>query len=93
MHQNSIQSLETDNKIIYTDGEIELKLSDHKDTIWANINNIAALFSIDRSVVSKHIKNIFKDNELDEKWYVQILHTPQNNFPSTLLNTTLNTAQ
>ncbi|XPV67442.1 MAG: RhuM family protein [Halarcobacter sp.] len=53
--------------VVYKNGEIELKISANKDTIWASINDIAKVFDIDRSVVSKHIKNIFKDNELDEK--------------------------
>lgn len=52
--------------VVYENGEIELKISADKDTIWASINDIAKVFDIDRSVVSKHIKNIFKDNELDE---------------------------
>ena len=55
------------NIVVYENGEIELKISTDKDTIWASINDIAKVFDIDRSVVSKHIKNIFKDNELDEK--------------------------
>ena len=49
--------------VVYENGEIELKISADKDTIWASINDIAKVFDIDRSVVSKHIKNIFKDNE------------------------------
>ncbi|MEA3352525.1 MAG: RhuM family protein [Campylobacterota bacterium] len=53
--------------VVYENGEIELKVSDRKDTLWASINDIAKVFDIDRSVVSRHIKNIFKDNELDEK--------------------------
>lgn len=55
------------NIVVYENGEIELKISADKDTIWASINDIAKVFDIDRSVVSKHIKNIFKDKELDEK--------------------------
>ncbi len=53
--------------VIYENGEIELKVSSLKDTIWASTNDIAKVFEIDRSVVSRHIKNIFKDKELDEK--------------------------
>ncbi len=53
--------------VVYESGEIELKVSIEKDTLWASINDIAKVFNIDRSVVSRHIKNIFKDNELDEK--------------------------
>ncbi|RLA79328.1 MAG: hypothetical protein DRG78_13165 [Epsilonproteobacteria bacterium] len=55
------------NTVIYDNGEIELKVSDDKDTIWASINDITKVFDIDRSVVSRHIKNIFKDKELDEE--------------------------
>jgi hypothetical protein len=53
------------NMIIYNNGEIELDVSVDKETVWASTNDIASLFVIDRSVVSKHIKNIFKDKELD----------------------------
>ena len=59
-----------ENKIVvYENGELEIKISlDNKnETIWANIKEIAQIFGIDRSVVSRHIKNIFKDGELDEK--------------------------
>ena len=49
------------------DGEIELKSDSKIDTIWANKAQIAQIFGIDRSVVSRHIKNIFTDKELDEK--------------------------
>jgi hypothetical protein len=55
------------NVVLYNDGEIELKVSSKKDTIWASTNDIAIVFDIDRSVVSRHIRNIFKDKELDEK--------------------------
>ncbi len=53
--------------IVYDNGEIELKVSADSETIWANTKEIADIFNVDRSVVSRHIKNIFKDHELDEK--------------------------
>lgn len=55
--------------VVYENGEVEIKVSinNQNETIWANIKEIAQLFNIDRSVVSRHIKNIFKDGELDEK--------------------------
>jgi len=55
------------NIIVYENGELELKISEDKDTIWATVKDITQIFEIDRSVVSRHIKNIFKDKELDEK--------------------------
>ena len=66
--------MEMNQIVVYSSGEIELKVSEENQTIWANIQDIAKIFEIDRSVVSRHIKSIFKDKELDEKVYVQILH-------------------
>jgi len=59
--KNSIEIYQSDS------GEITLKGDMNNETIWANQNDMAKLFSIDRTVVSRHIKNIFKDDELDEK--------------------------
>jgi hypothetical protein len=36
------------------------------ETIWASQKNLAAIFSIDRSVITKHLQNIFSEKELDE---------------------------
>lgn len=52
-------------------GSIELKAD--AETVWAAKKQIAELFNIDRSVVSRHIKNIFKDDELDEKVVLTLL--------------------
>ncbi len=46
-------------------GAIELKADKITDTIWANQSNIADIFNIERSVATKHIRNILKDKELD----------------------------
>ena len=48
-------------------GQIEFKSDFENETIWANQKQIAELFEIDRTVVSRHIKNIFKDGELDKE--------------------------
>ena len=48
-------------------GAIELRQDFDRETFWANKKQIAAIFDVHRSVVSKHIKNIFQDKELDEK--------------------------
>ena len=54
------------NTVIYQakNGALELQTDIAKDTIWANLKQIAALFDRDKSVISRHIKNIFKDEEL-----------------------------
>ena len=55
--------------IIYQakNGAIEFRGDFKHDTIWGTQKQIAEVFDIDRSVVTKHIRNIFKDKELDKK--------------------------
>lgn len=54
------------NIIIYQapNGAIEFKGDFRKETIWGNLDQIASLFGRDKSVISRHIKNIFKEKEL-----------------------------
>jgi prophage maintenance system killer protein len=42
---------------------IEVRLVD--ESVWLNINQIAVLFERDKSVISRHLSNIFKEGELD----------------------------
>jgi len=46
------------------DGAIELSVDAGKETIWANLDQISEVFGRDKSVISRHIKNIFKNAEL-----------------------------
>lgn len=48
-------------------GGIELRGDYKKDTIWASQQQIADIFNVERSVITKHVRNILKDKELDEK--------------------------
>ena len=54
--------------IIYKDGELELpvEVTPDKETVWLRAEEMADLFERDRSVIQRHIKNIFKENELDQ---------------------------
>jgi len=45
---------------------IEVRLDEENETFWLSLNQIAQLFERDKSVVSRHLKNIFKENELDK---------------------------
>ncbi|MFZ1654771.1 MAG: virulence protein RhuM/Fic/DOC family protein [Candidatus Moraniibacteriota bacterium] len=45
-------------------GAIELKGDVKKETLWASLDQIAQVFERDKSVISRHIKNIFKESEL-----------------------------
>lgn len=46
---------------------IEMRLDDNNETLWLTQEQIALLFGRERSVITKHLKNIFKEQELDEK--------------------------
>lgn len=56
-------------------GEIEFKGDIQKETLWANLQQIADLFGRDKSVISRHIKNIFKEEELDRNSVVAFFAT------------------
>lgn len=59
-------------------GALELRADTTQETLWANKKQIAEIFGIDRSVVSKHIKNILNDAELDEQEVcAKFAHTTQ----------------
>ncbi len=62
--------------IIYktSKNEVELSVRFEKETVWLRQEEIAKLFGKERSVITKHINNIFKDKEVDKKSNVQFLH-------------------
>ena len=67
------------NVVIYQakNGQIEFRGDFERNTIWGSINQIGELFGVQKAAVSKHMKNIFNDKELDEKATVSILETVQ----------------
>lgn len=55
------------------EGEVVFDIDRDKETIWASQEEIAKLFGVQRSAVVKHINNILKDGELEEKSICSIL--------------------
>jgi len=49
------------------DGKVNIDVYFHNESLWLSQKLIAELFQKDRSVISKHLKNIFEEGELDEK--------------------------
>ena len=62
--------------IIYetSKSEVDLKVRFKNETVWLRQNQIAKLFNKDRTVITKHINKIFKDEEVEEKSNVQKMH-------------------
>lgn len=65
------------NIVVYNDGELELKVSVDEETIWLTQKQISEVFGVNIPAISKHIKNIYKDNELNQFSTISILETVQ----------------
>jgi hypothetical protein len=59
------------NVVVYNEGELELKVSVDEDIIWLSQVQMSELFSTSIDNISLHLKNIYKERELDEKSTVE----------------------
>jgi len=64
------------NFLLYTgnDGKINVEVFLRDETVWLTQKAIGELFGKERSVITKHLKNIFTSGELEEKSNVQKMH-------------------
>jgi prophage maintenance system killer protein len=58
-------------------GKIEFRGDFQRDTIWGSLNQMADLFNVKKPAISKHLKNVYKEGELNRKSTVSILETVQ----------------
>ena len=61
-------------KFVNNNLKLEVNVSPDEETVWLSKEDMSNLFTRDRSVISRHIKNIFESNELEEKSNVRFLH-------------------
>ena len=66
------------------DGKVKIDCRLDNNTMWLTQAQIAELFGRERSVITKHIRNIFTEGELEEKSNVQNLHIANSDKPVTL---------
>jgi hypothetical protein len=73
----------TNKLIIYQakNGAIKLRGDAHGETIWANQSQIATVFGIDQSVVSRHINNVLKDGDVHIQSNMQKMHIANSDKP------------
>lgn len=66
-----------DNFIIYNtdDGQAKVSLLAKDGTVWCTQAQMAELFNVQRAAISKHLKNLFEDGEVDKNSVVSILET------------------
>ena len=48
-------------------GEVAIDVKMQDETVWLSLNQMVRLFARDKSVISRHLKNIFLEEELEEK--------------------------
>lgn len=74
--------------IIYQteDGKTKIQTRLENETVWLSQEQLSELFQRDRSVITKHIGNIFNEGELEEKSNVQILHISNSDKPVKFYN-------
>jgi hypothetical protein len=68
------------------DEKISVDVRFEGDTVWLSQEQMATLFERDRTVIVKHISNIFSEGELEEKSNVQFLHIPNSDKPVKFYN-------
>ncbi len=56
------------------DGEVRVDVRLERETVWLTQQQMADLFGRERSVVTKHVRNVFQQGELDEDSNVHFLH-------------------
>jgi len=57
------------------DGTVSLEVKLEAETVWLNLNQMSGLFDRDKSVISRHLRNIFKTGELDRDSVVAFFAT------------------
>lgn len=60
------------------DGESKIEVRLENDTVWLSADQMAELFQRNKSTISRHIKNVLEDGELEEAATVAFFATVQN---------------
>ena len=71
------------------DSQIEVKLQN--DTVWLSLDQMAELFQRNKSTISRHIKNVLEDGELDADSVVANFATTATDGKNTVWHTTTST--
>ena len=74
--------------ILYKSNELaeHIEVIFDEKTVWLSQVQLAQLFQRDQSVISRHINNVFKEGELDEKSNMQKMHIPNSDKPVAFYN-------
>lgn len=76
----------TNEIILFENQNVKLEVNMQDETVWLTQEQMSKLFDKDRTVITRHISNIFKDGELEEKGNVQKMHFANSDKPVNLYN-------
>ena len=60
--------------VIFEDQNVKLEVNVKDENVWLTQEQMGILFDRNQSVISRHVKNIFKEGELEEKSNMQKMH-------------------
>ena len=84
--ETSVSTNEQNQIILYRPNDtISLEVRLENETVWLTQAQMAELFQKDQSVIARHIKNIFKEKELEVESNMQILHNTISKFKPTTI--------
>ena len=83
MHNNmsNIESTKGEIVMYQPDETIRLEVRVENETVWLTQQQISDLFLRDRTVINRHINNVFKEGECDKESNVHFLHIPNSDKP------------
>ena len=68
------------------DDAIKLEVPVENETVWLTQAQMTALFDVDRTVITRHVNNVFKEGELDKGSNVQKMHIANSDKPVQFYN-------
>ena len=78
---NNIESQKGEIVMYQPDETIRLEVRVEDETVWLTQQQITDLFQRDRTVINRHINNVFKEGECDKESNVHFLHIPNSDKP------------
>lgn len=63
------------------DNDIKLDVPIDRDTVWLTQAQMTELFNVDRTVITRHVNNVFKEQELIKESNVQKMHIANSDKP------------
>ena len=67
-------------------GDVQVNVDAHNETVWLSQAQMVQLFDRNQSVISRHVRNIFKDAELSKKSNMQKMHISGSDKPVIFFN-------